>query len=75
MDQMNKTEGIKKPGLGNKIKEKLKQYRRVLSVARKPDKEEFLLSSKITGAGIIFLGLIGFVIFLIYYLVLAVPGV
>ncbi len=73
MDQTNKPEESKKPGLGSKIKEKLKQYRRVLSVARKPDREEFLLSAKITGSGIIFLGLIGFIIFLIYYLV-TVPG-
>jgi protein transport protein SEC61 subunit gamma-like protein len=73
MDKPSKPEEAKKPGLGSKIKEKLKQYKRVLSVARKPDREEFLLSAKITGAGIIFLGLIGFVIFLIYYLI-TVPG-
>ena len=69
MEQINKSEDVKKPGLGSKIKEKLKQYKRVLSVARKPDKEEFLLSARITGAGIIFLGLIGFIIFLVYYLI------
>jgi protein transport protein SEC61 subunit gamma-like protein len=69
------TEAIKKPGLGSKIKEKLKQYKRVLTVARKPDKEEFILSAKITSGGIVFLGLIGFIIFLIYYLILSIPGV
>ena len=69
MEKINKSEDVKKPVLGSKIKEKLKQYKRVLSVARKPDKEEFLLSARITGAGIIFLGLIGFIIFLVYYLI------
>lgn len=66
---------VKKPGLGSKIKDKIKQYRRVLSVARKPDKEELLSSTKITGSGIIFLGVIGFVIFLLYYLIISIPGV
>ena len=63
------SEAIKKPGLGSKIKDKIKQYKRVLAVAHKPDKEEFISSMKITGAGIIFLGLIGFIIFLIYFLI------
>ncbi|OGI12313.1 protein translocase SEC61 complex subunit gamma [Candidatus Micrarchaeota archaeon RBG_16_36_9] len=57
------------------MKEKFKQYRRVLTVARKPDKEEFLMSAKITSSGIVFLGLIGFIIFLIYYLILLIPGI
>ena len=65
----------KKPGLGSKIKERIKQYRRVLSVAHKPDKEELLTSAKITSSGIIFLGLIGFVIFLLYYMIISIPGV
>ena len=52
-----------------KIKEKLKQYRRVISIARKPDKEEFSSSAKVTGIGLLFMGLIGFVIFLLYQLV------
>ena len=66
---------VKKPGLGSKLREKLKQYKRVLTIARKPDKEEFFTSAKITSGGIIFLGLIGFIIFLIYYFILMIPGV
>ena len=65
----------KKPGLGSKMKEKIKQYRRVLSVAHKPGKEEILSSAKISGSGIIFLGAIGFVIFLLYYIILSIAGV
>jgi protein translocase SEC61 complex gamma subunit len=63
-------EHVKKPGIGGKIKDKLKQYRRVLSVAHKPDKEEMISSMKITGSGIAILGAIGFVIFLLYFLIL-----
>jgi len=66
--------GEKKPGLGSRIKNKIKQYKRVLSVSHKPDKEEFKSSMKITGSGILFLGIIGFVIFLLYFLIQAVFG-
>jgi protein transport protein SEC61 subunit gamma-like protein len=34
----------------------------VLRVARKPDKEEYLDIAKVTGLGILLIGLIGFVI-------------
>ncbi|NIO44461.1 MAG: protein translocase SEC61 complex subunit gamma [Candidatus Aenigmarchaeota archaeon] len=61
--------GEKKSGLGSRIKNKLKQFKRVLSVAHKPDMDEFRSSMKITGSGILFLGLIGFIIFLIYFLI------
>ena len=63
-----KIEKPKGPGFFSRIKNRFFGYKRVLSVARKPDKKEFLLSSKITGSGIIFVGLIGFAIFLIYFL-------
>jgi len=59
----------KKPGIFLKLKDKLGQYRRTIAVARKPGKEEFLASIKITGIGILLLGFIGFVIYMIYHLV------
>lgn len=68
MDE-SKVETNKKPGLVFKIKEKLKQYRRVLSVSRKPAMEDLVKSMKITSAGIIFIGAIGFIIFLMYFLI------
>jgi len=52
------------------IKEKLRQYRRTIEVSRKPDKEEFIKGAKITGAGILLIGFIGFVIFLMYVLLI-----
>ena len=57
------------PGFSVKLKEKFAQYKRTIEVARKPGKEEFLYSAKITGIGIALLGVIGFVIFLVYRLV------
>jgi protein transport protein SEC61 subunit gamma-like protein len=50
------------------IKERLEQYRRTIEVSRKPDREEFFSAMKITGAGIVLIGAIGLIIFLLYYL-------
>jgi len=44
----------------------LKNCWRVLKITRKPSKEEFLLAVKITGVGIVAIGLIGFSIFLVF---------
>jgi protein transport protein SEC61 subunit gamma-like protein len=41
------------------------KYGRVLKMARKPTNEEFNKTSKITGAGILLIGGLGFLIFLI----------
>lgn len=41
------------------------KYGRVLKMARKPTNEEFLKTSKITFLGILIIGVIGFIIFLI----------
>jgi len=57
-----------RPGFFSRIKNKISEYKRVLGISKKPDKKEFILSSKITGSGIIFIGLIGFIIFLLYFL-------
>lgn len=45
------------------IKKKLKGYWRVLKITKKPDKEEYSMSAKVTGIGIILIGLIGFLIY------------
>lgn len=46
----------------------IERMRRVLLVSTKPDKEEFRQSVKITGIGIIIIGMIGFIIFMIIQL-------
>ena len=47
----------------------VKDSKRVLKVARKPDKDEYFDFAKVTTLGIIVIGLIGFVIFLIAQLI------
>lgn len=53
-------------GILDKIKDFLKNAARVMRVATKPSSEEFLASSKITGLGIILVGTIGFLMFLVF---------
>jgi protein transport protein SEC61 subunit gamma-like protein len=48
-----------------KIKEEVKNWKRVLNIARKPDKEEFTATSKVCAIGLLLIGFIGFIIFLI----------
>ncbi len=46
------------------LREKLGNYRRVIMIARKPNREEFTSSVKVSAMGIVIIGLIGFVIFI-----------
>ncbi|MAH43119.1 protein translocase SEC61 complex subunit gamma [archaeon] len=52
-----------------KISHFMKQARRVILIASKPDVEEYKQSVKITALGIAIIGAIGFVIFLIIKLI------
>lgn len=47
-----------------KVESKINEYLRVLRIAEQPDREEFEMSAKITGAGIVLIGLIGFAFYL-----------
>jgi protein translocase SEC61 complex gamma subunit len=67
--QEQKAEKPKGPSLIERIKGKLGNYKRVLEVARKPTKEDFFSSAKVAATGITILGLIGFAIFMTYFLV------
>ena len=51
------------------ITQALKQYRRVLYISKRPDREEYVNVAKVTGIGIIIIGVIGFVITLIAMLI------
>ena len=42
-----------------------KKYLRVLQVARKPSKDEFLATAKISLLGLAIIGFVGFVVFII----------
>ncbi|MDS0257655.1 protein translocase SEC61 complex subunit gamma [Thermoplasmatales archaeon AK] len=49
------------------------KYSRILKMARKPTREEYSKVLLITGAGIIFLGLVGFFIYLIMGVWIHIP--
>ncbi len=49
----------------------LSEYTRVLKLTRKPSREEFTIIAKVAGAGILLIGLIGFII---YLLITVMPG-
>ena len=51
------------------LKEILSNYRRVLQVTKKPDKEEYFLTMRICAIGVAIIGLLGFVFYLISVLV------
>lgn len=46
----------------------LKQYIRIIQLTRKPSNEEFLTIAKVAGAGILLIGVIGFLIELVMVL-------
>ncbi len=44
------------------MREKLKEWDRVIKLSRKPKRSEFIMIAKITGLGMIVVGTIGFII-------------
>ncbi len=48
-----------------KLKRFLKETHRVLRITKKPNKEEFKTTVKVTGLGAALIGALGFIIFLI----------
>ena len=57
-----------------KIKHLLSEYGRVLRVTKKPTTEEFKTISKVSGLGILAIGLIGFILQLIRYMIMKAGG-
>ncbi|MGC8812556.1 MAG: protein translocase SEC61 complex subunit gamma [Candidatus Aenigmatarchaeota archaeon] len=51
------------------IKETIQNYKRVLSVSKKPDYEELITTIRICAIGIALIGFIGFVLYLLSLLV------
>lgn len=52
-------------GIKSEAQSKLREYIRVLKISEKPGRDEFEMSAKVTGAGIIIIGIIGFVFYLL----------
>lgn len=59
----------KKPGIFSRFASRLVRYRRVLEISKKPDKQELIGSIKVSLLGIGLIGIIGFVIFIAYFMV------
>lgn len=53
-----------------KLRMRFIEYKRVLAVMKKPSKEEFITVVKVSGLGILLVGLIGFIIQMIEILLL-----
>jgi len=47
------------------LKEKMREYRRVLKITKKPGREELIMSVKVTGAGMAIIGTIGLLIYFV----------
>ncbi|MBI4020971.1 MAG: protein translocase SEC61 complex subunit gamma [Candidatus Aenigmarchaeota archaeon] len=57
------------------IRGRLRDYRRVLQIARKPTKDEFTTSAKVTSVGLLIIGFIGFLIFLLFIASCSMAGI
>jgi protein transport protein SEC61 subunit gamma and related proteins len=53
----------------SKIKKTLKEWRRVYKITKKPNREEFTAIVKVTGLGILLVGVVGFAIFIFVELI------
>ena len=62
-------EEFKKPTLWGKIKRFFTESRRVLKITRKPNFQEFSIIVKISGIGILIIGIIGFIIQVVWQLI------
>lgn len=54
----------------NKILEKLKEYKRIIILAKKPSLEDYIEDLKISLIGIAIIGFIGFLILIIFAILL-----
>jgi len=68
MDESQPSSQTGTPAMGwrDKLKSKLVEYGRVLRITKKPSKEEYKTIVKVSGLGILVIGLIGFVMQIIY---------
>jgi|TARA_Y100000310_G_scaffold343088_1_gene449130 protein transport protein SEC61 subunit gamma-like protein len=54
-----------KRSLGSKLKSFFLQNKRVLKVTKKPSRDEYKITLKVSGLGILLIGFIGFIIYMI----------
>jgi|GEM_PF-1070352 len=63
-----------KPSIFTKLKNKLSEFARVIKIAKKPTKEEYIAIAKASAIGILVVGAVGFVIHMIVQLIQMVAG-
>lgn len=63
-------ETVTKPSLMQRFKSFLVECKRVWQVTKKPTKEELMIVVKVTGLGILIIGFIGFIINMLWQLLL-----
>ena len=56
------------------IKETLIRYKRVLQISRKPDKDELKETIRICGIGMLIIGIIGFIFYIVSVLITILTG-
>jgi protein transport protein SEC61 subunit gamma and related proteins len=61
---------MNKPSLKTRLKSFFTECRRVWQVTRKPTKDELKVTLKVTGIGIVIIGLLGFIISILWQLLL-----
>lgn len=57
------------------LADRFQKYIRVLQIMKKPDREEFWTSAKVTGAGMLLVGLVGYIVYLIMSAIWAMGAV
>lgn len=55
--------------MANKIKEFFESAKRIILIAKKPGKKEYLAMAKVVGLGMIIIGIIGFIVRLLMNLI------
>jgi len=60
----NKQNKSEEPSIWRKVERKLREYQRILTLTRRPSREEFTTIAKVAAIGIIAIGLAGFAIYL-----------
>jgi protein transport protein SEC61 subunit gamma-like protein len=73
-DKYSEYQSKKKPGRYQRFTQFLKNAKRIIKTANKPSKKEYWLIFKICGIGIVVLGVLSYIIQLIFSVVLPVSG-
>jgi protein transport protein SEC61 subunit gamma-like protein len=63
-EKLDKQEKTEDPSIWHKIERRLREYQRILTLTRRPSRDEFSTIAKVAAIGIIVIGFAGFAIYL-----------